>query len=69
VEYSGRELAAAHAAHRIFEGQFSRRLTILKETLEEFGVPSSVREHWLAHTLAQKDGLVRGPCNEEPSKA
>jgi hemoglobin len=64
VVYSGRPLSQAHAAHRIFEGQFDRRLTILRETLEEMGVPSRVREHWLAHTVAQKDSVVRGPCND-----
>lgn len=64
VDYSGRPIAAAHAAHRIFDGQFMRRLQILRETLEEFGVPERVREHWLAHTVALKDSVVRGPCNE-----
>jgi hemoglobin len=64
VKYSGRAIATAHAAHQIFDGQFLRRLTILRETLEEFGVPENVREHWLAHTLALKDTVVRGPCNE-----
>jgi hypothetical protein len=31
-------------------GQFARRLTILKETLEAAGVPEHVKQHWLAHT-------------------
>ena len=65
LTYSGRALDKAHAAHRIFDGQFDRRLTILRETLEEMGVPSRVREHWLAHTVAQKDTVVRGPCNDD----
>jgi hypothetical protein len=39
-------------------------LTILRETLEEMGVPSRVREHWLAHTVSQRDSVVRGPCND-----
>jgi hemoglobin len=64
IEYTGRPLASAHAAHRIFEGQFMRRLQILRETLVEFGVPEAVREHWLSHTLALKDSVVRGPCDE-----
>ena len=65
VAYSGRPLSQAHAAHRIFEGQFDRRLTILRETLDEMGVPSRVRDHWLAHTVAQKGSIVRGPCNDD----
>jgi hemoglobin len=64
VDYSGRPITTAHAAHRIFEGQFMRRLQILRETLDEFGVPERVREHWLAHTIALKGSVVRGPCNE-----
>lgn len=65
VEYSGRPLDAAHRAHRIFDGQFSRRLAILRETLEEFDVPERVRRHWLAHTEALRPSLVIGACNAE----
>ena len=65
VEYSGRPLDVAHRAHRIFDGQFSRRLTILRETLEELGVPERVRRHWLAHTEALRESLVIGACNAE----
>ena len=68
VAYSGRALDKAHAAHRIFEGQFARRTTILKETLDEFAVPPRVRDHWLAHTLSNKDSVVRGPCNDDELK-
>ena len=48
--YTGRPLAEAHRAHPIMGGQFARRLTILKETLEAFNVPEHVKQHWLAHT-------------------
>jgi hemoglobin len=69
VEYTGRSLEAAHRAHRIFDGQFLRRLTILRETLEECGVPERVREHWLRHTLDHRDQVIVGACNEAaPSK-
>jgi hemoglobin len=63
VEYTGRPLDAAHRAHRIFDGQFSRRLMILRETLEEQGVPERVKRHWLAHTEALRSTLVAGACN------
>jgi truncated hemoglobin YjbI len=62
VEYTGRAIAHAHRAHRIFDGQFQRRLTILRETLDEFGVPPRVREHWLNHTIALRDDVVAGDC-------
>ncbi len=54
VEYTGRPLDQAHRAHTIMGGQFARRLTILKQTLEEAGVPEHVKAHWLAHTEAQR---------------
>lgn len=66
VAYTGRPLDKAHARHPIMGGQFMRRLQILKDTLEEFGVPSHVREHWIAHTLGQRYLVTRdeaGQCN------
>jgi len=64
VEYTGRPLEAAHRPHRIFDGQFQRRLTILRETLEEFGVSERVRDHFLAHTLSLRDRIVVGACED-----
>lgn len=46
--YAGRSIRQIHAAHRIMGGQFMRRLQILKETLTAHGVPTEVREHWIA---------------------
>ena len=43
IEYSGRTLSEAHRAHPIMGGQFARRLMILKQTLEEAGVPEHVK--------------------------
>lgn len=62
LEYTGRPIDDAHRAHRIFDGQFQRRLTILRETLDEFGVPARVRDHWLNHTMALRDHVVAGDC-------
>jgi hemoglobin len=59
VVYTGRPIRDVHAAHPIMGGQFNRRLQILKETLEELGVPSAVREHWLAHTEALRSQVTR----------
>jgi truncated hemoglobin YjbI len=70
VVYSGRALEAAHRAHRIFDGQFDRRLTILRETLTELAVPERVREHWLSHTESLRGQITLGACNEPvPSDA
>lgn len=51
VAYSGRDLRAAHRRHPIMGGQFSRRLQILRETLDDHAVPDPVREAWIAETL------------------
>jgi hemoglobin len=59
VEYTGRPLAEAHAVHAIMGGQFMRRLQILKETLDEFGVPARVREHWIKNTEALRGQVTK----------
>jgi truncated hemoglobin YjbI len=64
IEYGGRPLGAAHRAHRIFDGQFDRRLTILRETLAAFAVTPRVREHWLGHTESLRGQITLGACNE-----
>ncbi len=67
IQYTGRPLDQAHAAHRIMGGQFMRRLRILEETLEEFNVPSHIREHWIAHTEGLRPlitGDAGGTCND-----
>lgn len=48
--YTGQPIQEAHAKHPIMGGQFMRRLQILKETMDELGVPEHVRDHWLANT-------------------
>ena len=53
VEYGGRTLRDAHAAHRILGGQFDRRRQILVETLQFHDVPQDIVSAWLAH----QDGL------------
>lgn len=58
VHYSGRPLSEAHAPHLINIGQFDRRTKLLGETLEEMGVPSHVRGHWIRHTLALRSQVL-----------
>jgi len=62
IEYQGKPLDQAHARHPIMGGHFARRRQILKETLESYRVPESIKEAWLGHTdslkpliTAQKD--------------
>ena len=52
VSYTGRALKQAHAQHPIKGGHFDRRKKILQETLNEFDIPSALKEAWLAHTDA-----------------
>lgn len=70
--YTGRALGEAHRAHPIMGGQFARRLMILKETLEAFGVPEHVKQHWLAHTESlrpQITGDVGQECDPDRARA
>ena len=59
VEYQGKPLDEVHARHPIMGGQFARRLQILKETLEEFGVPKHIQAAWLDHTERLRPLITR----------
>lgn len=63
-DYTGRGIQDAHRAHAIMGGQFSRRLTILRETLEAGGVPEHVKAHWLAHTEALRPLVTADRAHE-----
>ncbi len=69
VVYTGRDLAAAHAAHPIMGGQFMRRKRILEETLERFGVPEHIRDHWMAHTESLRSQVTRDAGGDCDAKA
>lgn len=64
VEYTGRHIRDAHARHPIMGGQFARRLTLLRETLEEAGAPEAVVRHWLAHTERARALVTRDASGE-----
>lgn len=64
VPYTGRPLSEAHAPHRIMGGQFSRRLVILEETLDEFGVPAHIKDHWLSNTEKLRTAITGAPGAE-----
>jgi len=71
IEYTGRPIDEAHRAHPIMGGQFARRLTILKQTLDEAGVPEHVKQHWLAHTEAQRPLVTadaRAQCDADRAR-
>lgn len=70
IEYTGRPLDEAHRAHPIMGGQFARRLTILKETLEAAHVPEHVKQHWLAHTESLRPSITADSGREcDPDQA
>jgi hemoglobin len=70
VTYTGRPLQEAHRAHPIMGGQFSRRLVILKETLEAAGVPEHVKQHWLSHTESLRPLITADASGEcDPGRA
>ena len=59
IEYKGRPLDEAHARHPIMGGQFARRLQILRETLEFYRVPESIRDAWIQHTESLRPLITR----------
>lgn len=59
IEYTGRAIDEAHAAHPILGGQFMRRLQILKDVLQEFDVPVHIRDHWISHTEGLRPLVTR----------
>lgn len=52
VRYTGKPLREAHARHRIFGGQFMRRLRILRDVMEEHDLPVEVQEAWIEHSMS-----------------
>ena len=72
VPYTGRAMPEAHRASPIMGGHFARRLTILRETLDDHGVDSRVREAWLSHTEKLRATITRDrgtECRHEQSAA
>jgi hemoglobin len=64
VEYTGRPIRAVHAVHPIMGGQFARRLSLLRQTLEEAGAPPAVIQHWVAHTEGLRAQVTRDASGE-----
>ena len=59
IAYTGRPLKQAHTQHPIKGGHFDRRKKILQETLNEFDVPSALKEAWLSHTDALRAQITQ----------
>lgn len=58
VLYQGRPLTEAHRPHRILDGQFARRLQLLRDVLAEHSCPPQVIDHWVRHTEALRGKIV-----------
>jgi hemoglobin len=69
--YTGRPMRTAHAPHRIFGGQFERRLQILRETLRDHEVAAEVQQAWIDHQLALRSQITadRGSDCDDPRAA
>jgi hemoglobin len=64
ARYTGRPIAQAHAAHRIFGGHFARRKEILRQVLVAHGVPEDIERAWLDHVESLR-GEVTGDRGSE----
>ena len=64
IEYRGRPMRTAHAAHTIFGGHFERRLQILRETIADHHVDDEVARVWIDHTNALREQITRDKGSE-----
>ncbi len=61
--YTGRPLASLHRQMRVHEGQFRRRLFLLRRVLEAEGFAQEVVDAWIAHHQAMARAIVSpGDC-------
>lgn len=60
--YTGTPIRQAHARHRIFDGQFDRRLQLLRNTLRDHQVAPEISAAWIDHQLALRDQVIAGTC-------
>ena len=58
IPYEGRSMRNAHAAHRIFGGQFARRRQILIEVLKAHDVPQDIATGWVGHVDSLRDQVT-----------
>lgn len=64
VQYEGRPLRAAHAAHPIRGGHFERRKEILRQVLRAHAVPEPIVDAWIAHTESLRSEITGDPGSE-----
>ncbi len=72
IRYGGRPIERAHARHPILGGHFDRRLTLLRETLRDHGVPEDIAERWLAYHQSMRALVTADPdsnCNDAAASA
>ncbi|MBT9560195.1 MAG: hypothetical protein IV100_29470 [Myxococcales bacterium] len=54
IPYTGRPIGATHRPHRIFGGQFERRMMLLSQAMTRHGVPEVVKLAWLEHNRSMR---------------
>jgi truncated hemoglobin YjbI len=57
--YEGRSLPDAHAALPILPAHFDRRHQVLREVLEQHGVPDAARDEWLRVDQSLRHAIVK----------
>jgi hemoglobin len=65
--YTGKSPAKAHLKiPPILKGHFDRRLVLLRETLEQFGVPQESRDAWIEFESQFRNAIVKeeGPITK-----
>jgi len=63
-EYTGQPLDEVHARHRIFGGQFERRMQLLREAFETHDLSPELRDAWLAHAESLRSQITTDAGSE-----
>ena len=72
ITYTGLSLKEAHASHRIFGGQFDRRLQLLRQAMSQHKLPQDVQDAWVSHTQALRHLITDDTdsnCSHERAEA
>lgn len=64
IPYTGKPLRAAHAPHKIFGGQFDRRLQILRDAMAAHDVDLEVRRVLIEHSIAMRAQITADPGSD-----
>ncbi len=61
LTYQGRSMRETHQRHPILSGHFDRRQQILRQSLQDSGIPPSAAEAWIQAGERMRDQIILKP--------